>query len=282
MSKPKSVTLVKLGGAVITNKEIPNTLREEVLNRLIAEIARAKKEKEFCLVLGNGVGSYAHVPAARYKTMNGFIHEESRIGMAITQDSAAQINREVVHRCIEHELPAVTLAPSNSLVTKNRQADSYFTDVFEEYLRLDLLPVTHGDVIIDRQQGCTIWSTDKVFTFFAQQFHHHGWQVDEIIHVTEANGVWQMENGEWVMDPAKPGEKVIYNKITPSMTDEVKASMSDTKGFDVTGGMWHKIEEALSLTELGIATRILSGLNANALYETLVGKAEHGTIITSG
>jgi isopentenyl phosphate kinase len=274
----KTVTLVKLGGAVITHKEIPNTLREGVLNRLTQEIARAKKEKEFCLVLGNGVGSYAHVPATRYKTMNGFIHEESRIGMAITQDSAAQINREVVRRCIEQGLPAVTLAPSNSLVTKSKKADAYFTDVFEEYLRLDLLPVTHGDVIVDRAQGCTIWSTDKVFTFFAQQFHQRGWHVDEIIHVTEANGVWKMVDGHWVLNGQT---KVIYDKITPSMTAEVKAAMSDTKGFDVTGGMWHKIEEALSLTELGITTRILSGLTPHALYETLVGKAEHGTIITS-
>lgn len=272
----KSVTLVKLGGAVITNKEIPNTLREDVLNRLVKEIARAKGEREFCLVLGNGVGSYAHVPAAHYKTMEGFTHAESRIGMAITQDSAAQINREVVRRCIEQGLPAVTVAPSNSLITKAKKADSYYTEVFEEYLRLDLLPVTHGDVIADRDQGCTIWSTDKVFTFFAEKFHSHGWKVEDIIHVTEANGVWKMDQGAWVM---KNGHKEIYRTITPDMRDEVKRSMSDTKGFDVTGGMWHKIEEALSLTSLGISTRIISGLDKDALYETLSGSDKHGTVI---
>lgn len=51
------------------------------------------------------------------------------------------------------------------------------------------------------------------------------------------------------------------------MRDEVKRSMTDIKGFDVTGGMWHKIEEALSLTERGITTRIISGLVPGYVYK---------------
>jgi len=263
----KNVTLLKLGGAVITNKEIPNQLRSDVLQRLVAEVAQAKKEKEICLVLGNGVGSFAHVPAAHYRTMDGFINSESRMGMAITQDSAARINREVVKLCLEAALPAVTVAPSNSLVTNHRQMSSFFTDVFEEYLKSDLVPVTYGDVIADVSQGCTIWSTDTVFSFFARQFHERGWRVERIIHVTEAEGVWKNQ------------EREIYTKITPAMRAEVKEAMVDTKGFDVTGGMWHKIEESLALTTLGIETTIISGLVPGNLYKTLLNQAETGTRI---
>lgn len=272
----RHVTLLKLGGAVITHKDIPESIREDVLDRLISEIARAKKQKEMLLVLGNGVGSFAHVPAARYKTMDGFIHTESKMGMAITQDSAARINREVVKKCLEYELPAVTLSPSNSLVTNKRLADSYFTDVFEEYLKNGLLPVTYGDVICDKHQGCTIWSTDTVFSFFAREFSRRGWIVDQILHVTEAFGVWKVENGKPILQKA---EKAIYKKITPQMKEEVRHSMTDIKGFDVTGGMWHKIEEALSLTQLGISTRILSGLIPGAVYNTLLGDDSYGTVI---
>ncbi len=275
----KHITLLKLGGALITNKEVPNQLRPDVLRRLAQEIARAMHDNpDLRLVIGNGVGSYAHVPAARYKTMDGFIHEDSKIGMAITQDSAAQINREVVAALIAEELPAVSVSPSNCLVTANKKAATYFTDVFEQYLQYDLLPVTHGDVIVDTQQGCTIWSTDTVFTFFAQEFVKRGWRVNEIIHVTEANGVWKMHEG-------KPlelnGRKEIFETITPAMRDEVKASMLSTKGFDVTGGMWHKLEEALLLTKLGITTRILSGLEPELVYKTLVGSQLSGTQVTA-
>lgn len=269
------VTLLKLGGAVITNKDIPESIRHEVLERLVKEIARAKKEKDIVLILGNGAGSFAHVPATRYKTSQGFIHAESVMGMAITQDSAARLNREVVKVCLTHGLPAVTLSPANSLVTKSKVADSYFTQVFEEYLKKGLVPVTYGDVIVDRDQGCTIWSTDRVFTFFAQEFETHGIEVDQIIHVTEAAGVWI--DGK-LPDPNTPAN--IYQRITPAMRDEVKRSMTDIKGFDVTGGMWHKIEEALSLTERGITTRIISGLVPGYVYKTLLGDTSNGTTIS--
>ncbi len=273
------VTLLKLGGAVITNKEIPESIRTDVLDRLIGEIARARKEKEFLLVLGNGAGSFAHVPASRYKTLDGFIHEESKMGMAITQDAAARLNREVVTTCLTHGLPALTLAPSNSLVTDHKQAKTWFSEVFEEYLRKGMLPVTYGDVLIDQSQGCTIWSTDKVFSFFAKEFEQRGWEVDEIIHVTEAEGVWTQSDPQSITEKQSQ-KKEIYTKITPEMTEEVKSAMTDTKGFDVTGGMWHKIEEALSLTELGITTRIISGIIPNNLYKVLLGDTSIGTQIT--
>ncbi len=272
----RNVTLLKLGGAVITNKDIPESVREDVLKRLIEEIARARKDREILLVLGNGAGSFAHVPAVRYKTMDGFISEDSRMGMAITQDAAARLNRIVVNECLKQEIPAVTLSPSNSLVTEKKVAISWFSDVFEEYLKKGLLPVTYGDVLVDKAQGCTIWSTDKVFSFFAREFEARGWEVDQIIHVTEASGVWMREGSDWKMEN---GEKKIYSTITPSMRDVVKAAMTDTKGFDVTGGMWHKIEEALSLTELGITTRIISGLVPGNLSAVLLGNTSIGTTL---
>ncbi len=271
-----TVTLIKLGGAVITNKEIPESVRTDVLDRLIKEISQAQKQTSQLLVLGNGAGSFAHVPATRYKTLQGFSSEDSRIGMAITQDSAARLNRLVVAACLREDIPAVSVAPSNSLITESMKAKTWFPDVFEEYLRNQLTPVTYGDVLVDRKQGCTIWSTDKVFSFFARQFQQRGWNVEQIIYVTEASGVWQKEGDDWKMDGT---QKAIYPRITPLMRDEVKLSMTDTKGFDVTGGMWHKIEEALSLTEIGITTRIISGLEPGNVYKVLTGDTSIGTAI---
>lgn len=271
------VTLLKLGGAIITNKDIPESVREDVLKRLITEIANARKERDFLLVLGNGAGSFAHVPASRYKTMQGFVSEDSRMGMAITQDAAARLNRIVVHKCLEHDIPAVSLAPSNSLVTNGKIAQHMFSDVFEEYLRKGLLPVTYGDVIVDREQGCTIWSTDTVFSFFARSFETRGWEVDRIIHVTEANGVWT-QSGQLA---GNPDQREIFSSITPNMREQVRASMTDIKGFDVTGGMWHKIDEALRLTELGITTQIIGGLIPGNVYKALCGDRSIGTSIST-
>lgn len=267
MSKP--ITLLKLGGAVITNKEIPESVREDVLARLVTEIATAWNERTSHLILGNGAGSFAHVPASRFKTIDGFIHEESRIGMAITQDAAARLNRIVVHALIDRGVPAVSVAPSSTILTDKKQAKSWYSDVLLNYLEKGMLPVVYGDVLSDTTQGCTIWSTDTVFSFLARELPKLNYTVDQIIHVTEAGGVWKDSN-----------TKEIYERITPLMHEEVRLSMIDTKGFDVTGGMWHKIEEALSLTDFGISTRIVSGVEGQVVYNTLQGSASFGTIIS--
>jgi isopentenyl phosphate kinase len=264
---PKNVTLIKLGGSIITNKEIPMQVREDVLKRLIKEIAKARAEQpEMLFIVGHGQGSFGHVPASKYKTINGFIDDESVYGMAIVQDSAAQLNRIVVHAFLEAGLPAVSLYASNSLVTKNRKSDSYFIDVFEEYISHGLFPITGGDVIVDRGQGCTIWSTEEVLAFFAAEFQKRNWNVQQIVHVTEVDGVYDAD------------QKVIA-EVTAENWPEVQKAIGGTKGFDVTGGMNLKITESLTLAKSGIASKILSGLKTNNLYNALSQKEWIGTTI---
>jgi len=263
----KPVTLIKLGGSIITNKDIPMSLRADVLTRLVDETARAYKEKsDELFIVGHGQGSFAHVPAQEYKTIDGFTHNESKFGMAVVQDSAAQLNRIVVHEFIRRHIPAVSLYPSNSIVTRNRKADSFCTDIFEEYVKLGLFPVTGGDVIVDREQGCTIWSTEEVLAFFARQFVKKGWQIKQIVHVTEVEGFLDTE-------------KMLVPEITAESWPNIKHALATTKGFDVTGGMGLKIEESLALAKIGISSKIISGLVKNNLYNTLVGLETVGTRI---
>ena len=101
----KNLTLIKLGGSIITDKEVFMSLRKATLSRLVGEIASARQENpQQMLIIGHGQGGFAHVPATKYQTMAGFINEESRLGMAVVQDTAATLNRLVVHEFIKHEL----------------------------------------------------------------------------------------------------------------------------------------------------------------------------------
>lgn len=269
-SPPNSVTLVKLGGAVLTDKSMPNTLRPEVLKRLVQEVKSAWKDTGEFLVVGHGAGSFAHVPAAHYDTMNGFRDEYSRLGMAIVQDSAAQLNRLVVREFLENDVPAVSSCASSSAVTENKKLKTYFTAVFEEYLKQGLLPVTYGDVIVDSKIGCTIWSTDVLLAHCAREFLSRGWHVKKIVHATQVAGV--MKN------LGRP-EDGIFEVITPANAEEVKKAMGVTKGFDVTGGMWGKISESLDMTAHGVETVILSGDNPGMLERCLRGEEFFGTVV---
>ncbi len=263
----KSVTLIKLGGAIITNKETPMSLRPEVLTRLVAEIVQARKDHpEELLIVGHGAGSFAHYPASKYQTMKGFINEESRYGMAVVQDVAAQLNRIVVGEFLKQHMAALTVAPSNTVLVSEGKSDHFCGEVCEEYLKHDLLPVTYGDVIADSKQGCTVWSTEQVLAFFAEHLLQDGWKVKQIIHVTEVEGFYDTE-------------KQIVPKISADNWPQLKSALTTTKGFDVTGGMGLKVEESLKLATWGIRSKIISGLSPDRLYKTIIGEETPGTVI---
>ncbi len=261
----KSITLLKLGGSIITDKDIPMSLRTEVLTGLVTQIAKYRQENpDELLVVGHGQGSFAHMPASKYRTMEGFVTEESVFGMAVVQDSAAQLNRYVVHEFIRHEVPAVTLAPSNILITNGRKPAKAFLELLEGYLAKGLFPVTGGDVLLDLQQGCTIWSTEEVLAFLARELQTRQFTVSKILHITEVAGVLD-ESGQ------------IIPRLTPANWPGYKAAIGNTKGFDVTGGMMLKVQESIDLLEVGVESYILSGLAKDNVYKALSNKDWVGT-----
>lgn len=242
-------------------------LRPERLQQLVREIHQARQEHPDTLfVVGHGSGSFGHVPASQYDTIHGFKNDDSVLGMAIVQDSAAQLNRKVVHAFLEEGVPAVTLAPSNMLVAQQRALKASFTTVFENYLEKGLLPVTYGDVLVDTQQGCTIWSTEEVLAYLARTLVEQSWQVEQIIHVTEVDGVYDQQ-------------KVVIPQITAENWTTLQEVLERTKGFDVTGGMGLKVSESLELAAQGITTKIVSGLKRNNVYNALTEKDWYGTEI---
>lgn len=263
----KNLTLIKLGGSIITNKEVPMMVRENVLKRLVSEIVRAHKKTGELFVVGHGQGSFAHAPALRYRTMEGFIDAESRIGMAITQDSAAQLNRIVVKEFLAAGVPAVSFGFCNTLVTKNDEAFQWNGAVLEEYLEKGLVPITGGDVLVDTQKGCTIWSTEKVLAHIAEHFADSAkYRVHKVIHVAEVPGVLD-------------GNGTVIPVINTANLQEIHKLITATKGFDVTGGMAHKLEESMKLAVKGVETGIISGMQKNNLYTAMVSEEMPGTRI---
>lgn len=263
----KSLTLIKLGGSIITDKAKENTLRPEVLTRLVKEIAQAREENSTQrFIVGHGQGSFAHVPAAKYGTIQGFQNEESRLGMAIVLDSVGHLNRIVVRSFIDANVPAVSFFGSNTIVTTKRAAESFSLDVLEQYLLQELFPVTCGDVLVDSAQGCTIWSTEEILSLFARELPKKGWKIDRVIHVVEVDGFYDTS-------------KKVVKEITAETWPILKEALVTTKGTDVTGGMGLKVEESLALAKLGIPSYIISGLKKDNLYNILTGKSWLGTRI---
>jgi isopentenyl phosphate kinase len=265
MSKSKSFVFIKLGGSIITDKNKNSVIKTEQLIQLVNEIKLAKQELTEEIIVGHGSGSFAHLPAKKYKTKDGFISNNSDYGMALTQHKAAELNRAVVAQFLQTGLPAVSVAMSNCAIVGN-SSKTLFLEVLYHYISLGLLPVTYGDVISHRQRGCTIWSTEEIFTALIKEFIQHGHHIIKVVHVTEIEG-FLGDNHQ------------VIPEINSDNWPHLSKYLGKTNGFDVTGGMKLKVEESLKLAHLGVTSIILSGLKKNNLYNCLAGKKYLGTLI---
>jgi isopentenyl phosphate kinase len=262
----KQMLMVKLGGGVITDKNVHYGLREDVLSRLASEIARGYAMLgESKLIIGNGAGSFAHFSAHKYKTTEGFVDENSRVGMGWVRHDAVKLNQIVFEQLLLANVPVFSYSPSSLMSVSNRLTKQIFTESIEDGLKNGIVPLVYGDVVVDALRGCDVYSTERVFDELAKYFAKN-YQV-KVIHVSAEEGVY------------KTGQASVFEKITKDNFEEVKQHLGGSKGVDVSGGMLHKVEECLELTKLGINSLIVSGMVEGRVAEVISGKKTVGTII---
>ena len=155
--------LVKLGGSLITDKSRPYTPRSEVIERLCAEVSRARGEGPLPLVLGHGGGSFPHVSASEHRTAEGVVDARSWEGFIKVHQDAARLNALVCEAlAAAGELP-MPVQPSAACVASGKRIERWDPAPLQDYLAAGLIPVPYGDVSVDLQQGCCILSTEELF-----------------------------------------------------------------------------------------------------------------------
>jgi isopentenyl phosphate kinase len=122
---------LKLGGSLITDKAVPETARIEVLSRLGAEIAAARRaDPSLRILVGHGSGSFGHVAAAAFRTHEGASTSKEWRGFAAVWRSANRLNRLVVDALadagnpVSPSLPPPRQSPPTDRSTRWRSARS--------------------------------------------------------------------------------------------------------------------------------------------------------------
>ncbi|MBU0494151.1 MAG: isopentenyl phosphate kinase family protein [Chloroflexi bacterium] len=254
------LTLVKLGGSLITDKTQPFTPRPAVLARLAAEIHEAL-DTTGPLVIGHGSGSFGHVAAARYRTHEGLVGPDSVRGWAEVHDAAARLNRIVVGALLEADVPAVSVPPSAGCVAVNRRITRWELAPLRRLLDAGLVPVPYGDVVPDGAQGCAIASTEELFWYLSTAF-----PVRRVIMVGRVDGVLR-------------GDGQLVQTLTANGFEELRENLVGAAGVDVTGGMLQKVEYLLALAARGVPGLILNGNVPGRLRDALLGEDVTGTVI---
>lgn len=262
------VTLLKLGGSLITDKSKPYTEKTEIINVLVRQIHEALKENDSLrLIIGNGAGSYAHYPAKLYDVSNGIVRESQKMGFCMVQDGAARLNRIIVSALLQTGVRAVSISPSSLCITNNGKIKKFFLEPILGLLSLNIVPVLYGDIVFDEVKGCAIISTEVLLSHIARLFIKQKRTIKAIIHNGVTKGVLDLSGN-------------VIPVITQKNIKRLQKVFTSVKGYDVTGGMVHKVRESLKLTKYGIESRIINGISEeNLLKRALRGSATSGTKI---
>ncbi len=261
----KKIQFIKLGGSVITDKEKPYTKRGEVIKRLIIEIGRSLRKENSGLFIGNGGGSYAHTAALKYQDVEGKDEKDTRMGFAEIADSAARLNRIIVSSFIQEGFPAIGVPPSSVTTADNKKLKKIFLSSILEMLNQGLVPVVYGDVVVDRLLRYSIISTEKILSFIISQIPKDQYMIEKMIYVTNVDGVLDTKGR-------------VIEEITTAQFSSIKQYMFNTQK-DVTGGMIHKVSQAIEIAKKGVPVFIINGLTQGLLQSALEGKKVRGTII---
>jgi isopentenyl phosphate kinase len=261
-----SLTLLKLGGSLITEKTKTRTLRPRVLTRLAEEIAAALEQRpSMQLILGHGAGSFAHVSADRHGTRKGVSTPEQWLGFAEVWWDAAILNHLVMEALLDAGVPAIALSPSASVTAREGQVSRWDLGPLKSALKGGLLPVVHGDVIFDTQLGGTILSTEDLFMHLARHMHP-----ERLLLAGIEPGVWE----------DYPDRSRIIKEITPEYFEDIAPILGASVATDVTGGMESKVVQCVHLTQElpQLEIMIFSGEERGGLLEVLLGSRQ-GTLI---
>ena len=237
--------LVKLGGSAITHKGVEKSLNVPALKRLARELASYKGK----LIIVHGAGSFGHTKAKRFGLDKGARGSKGALRAAEVQADVRELNLKVINALRNAGIPAMSVPPALFLDQAAGKDISVCLDAFHDLLRGGYVPVTFGDVVLDKKWGASICSGDTLMEILAEEF-----KPDSAIFVTNVDGIFDR-------DP-KLGKANLIKCIHVSSAPKVKGARS---GSDVTGAMAGKLKSALDIAQSGTKVIVLNGLKSGRL-----------------
>lgn len=257
---------LKLGGSIITDKDLTNTPDLEKINSIAVGIKNAMdQDSSLSLLIGHGSGSFGHHAAKKHQTRDGVSSPEGWCGFAEVALRARELNQIVMDRLIHAGVDAISISPFSGIQSDNRRIKTWDYSIITDCIARRLVPVIYGDVILDQTYGGTILSTEELFTFLAPHL-----LPQKILLAGLEEGVWK----DYPLNTQLIHE--IYADNFSGMQSEIRGSDSP----DVTGGMYSKVHSMISLVRQfpALEVQIFSGKNADNVFAALSGE-QRGTLI---
>jgi len=246
MSDP---VILKLGGSVITDKGADCSINREALVGIAKAIAGAHAAQ---IVIVHGAGSCGHPEAHRYHLDKGAAMGQTD-GIYVTHRAVSGLNEAVVSALREAGIAAIGVHPLHVGVADNGRLVAFESGHLKKMLALGMVPVIHGDVVMDLSRGACIVSGDQLVRYLAVAL-----SCRRVGLATDVPGV--LDGGS------------VVPEITPKTAHTLQ--IGNSSHTDVTGGMKGKIDELLGLAKEGIGADIF---HVSRLGDFLSGNDHGGT-----
>ena len=166
---------MQVGGSAITDKTAVETLKQTELAASARQIAAAVRGG-VRLVVVHGAGSFGHSHARKFRVKMGFHCEEGKeseaghyqFGFADTRRSVTRLNHYLVEALVKEGVPAVGVSPFPVWTCDNGELEADGVPLIEQLLDTGMVPVMHGDAVLDKARGCTILSGDTILLRLAE------------------------------------------------------------------------------------------------------------------
>lgn len=267
----KELTVLKLGGALITDKSKPYSFRPEVLNSAAREIRECMDDGLIeSLVLVQGVGSFGHPPVLEHKLHKGFLGPEQLLPLSWTQARVSELRTLVVKACNDADIPVCLMYPSSMMVSEKAKIVRYFLEPLEGFLSLGMVPLIGGDILVDLAMGFSVASGDPMLTLVARELG-----AKRIVYASDVSGIYDS-------DPKTNPDAVLFDEIDLSNLDEAIEKMGRAGVEDASGAMQGKVASIEPVTDLiknGLEVSIISMMEYGSLKALLNGDTSNSTQI---
>ena len=259
------LTILKLGGALLTDKTQPYTLRPGVPAQVVDEL-RACRDDGLIerLIIVHGVGSFGHPPVVAHKLHKGFQTPAQLIHLTEAQNRVMELRLTLAQACRHADLPVATILPSSCMTADGFVRQEMFLDAVGGFLDLGMIPVLGGDVLVDRRAGFSVHSGDAIAVDLARHFG-----ATRLVFATAVDGIY-------TRDPAQDPDAVRLAQFSLGQAASGAAQLARQARVDASGAMAGKLDavrRAADAMDAGLRVDVISMLTPGNLAALLRGVA---------
>ncbi|MBY9018131.1 MAG: hypothetical protein KGD66_04790 [Candidatus Lokiarchaeota archaeon] len=257
MKAENSVILLKLGGGLLTDKNKPFSIREDIVKSAVNQIIDANEK----IILIHGGGSFGHPLAKKYNVFDGIDKSipNQIFGVVETHHSMIRFNSYLIEQFLEMNYPVLSIQTSSIFIKKLNKISLESLDVLETALDLKIMPVLYGDVLFDKKGSFSILSGDEIILKLCESLKSYS--ISKVVFAMESDGLFKAD------ELGGNNCKLLTECYSSELDDLILADLGQK--IDVTGGITSKLAHIKKICKQKIPVQLINGLTEGYIYKSL-------------